>query len=159
MSINLTQPASASADPRSSYLVALSVAEQIISASPVMPNSVTASRYGEWDGKYGLMLHLASPSDVAVFARWIGAHVVNIAHPEGKYPFEAAATGVWHGCPFRAWVLHTDAAWVQRQQDKAGELAAQAHDMYDLNADSAHVVPGCAPYGCLAAAADAEVTA
>lgn len=152
MSIDSISPDQAGADPRSQYLVTLSVAEQIIAAAPVVPQSVTASRYD------GLQLHLASPTDVAVFARWIGAHVTT-TETGRKYPFETAAVGTWHGVPFRAWVMHSDAEWVQRQQDKAGELAAQAHDMYDLNADSAHVMPGCAPYGCLAAPVVGEVSA
>ena len=152
MSINSISPDQA-VDPRSTYLAALSVAEQIIAAAPVVPQSVTASRF---DGS--LDLHLAGPAAVVVFARWIGAHVTT-SRTESRYPFLTSTDGTWHGVRFNAWAMHSDAEWVQRQQDKAGELAAQAHDMYDLNADSAHVVPGCAPYGCLAAPVVGEVSA
>ncbi|MFI2184559.1 hypothetical protein [Streptomyces sioyaensis] len=149
MSIDSTQPDRA-ADPRSSYLVALSVAEQIVAGAPVIPQSITANRY---DG--GLELHLASPADVAVFARWIGVHVTT-TRTTTKYPFETGAAGTWHGVGFRAWVMHEDASWVQRQQDQAGELVNQAHDMYDLDADSAAVVPGCVRVGYVTASADSE---
>lgn len=157
MSYDSTQPERADADPQSSFLVALAVAEQIIAGAPVVPHSVTASRYGQWTGEYGLALHMASPTDVVRFARWIGAHVTT-TQTNTKYPFETWAAGTWHGVPFRVWHMHSDTEWVQRQQDQAGQLALQAHETYDLDTDSAAVLPGCAPYGCLAAA-DAEVPA
>lgn len=160
MSIDSTvqsQLATPAPDPRALYLAALSVAEEIISSAPVVPQSLDVRSYGEWKfGRYGISVHLRLPSEVAGFARWIGAHVATDPRPDGLYT--TAASGEHHGTPFHAWALHSDAAWVQRQQILAGELAAQAHDVYDLDADSAAVVPGCSPYGYLATR-DAEVSA
>lgn len=142
MSINFTHPARVGIDPRSRYLCALSVAEQIVSSSPVVPASLDIRAYGEWKfGRYGISVHLRKPADVAAFARWVGAHVATELRSDGM--FQTAAAGEFRGTPFHTWALHSDGAWVARQQERAGELAAQAHEMYDLDADSAHVVPGC----------------
>lgn len=158
MSIDSISPDQAGADPRSSYLAALSVAEQIVAAAPVVPKAVAVSRYGRWEiDAFGLDLHLASPTDVVAFARWIGAHVTT-KETGLQYPFETRAAGTWHGVPFGVWALHSDAEWVQRQEALAGQLTTQAHEMYDLDTDSSAVVPGCAPYACLAVR-DAEVSA
>ncbi|MGW7247758.1 hypothetical protein [Streptomyces decoyicus] len=158
MSIDLTSPDQAGVDPRSSYLAALSVAEQIVAGAPVVPLSIDTRSYGEWKyGRYGVSVHLRQPADVAAFARWIGAHVTTAPRADGLHI--TTSSGEYHGTPFHAWALHSDVAWIKRQAEMAGQLAAQAHDMYDLNADSAHVVPGCAPDGYLTATVDAEVSA
>ncbi|MCZ1006387.1 hypothetical protein O1L68_06010 [Streptomyces lydicus] len=149
MSIDSISPDQAGADPRSSYLAALSVAEQIVAAAPVVPQSIDTHSYGEWKfGRYGVSVHLLLPADVTAFARWVGAHASTSPRDDGRYT--TAAVGEYHGVPFRAWALHSDVAWVKRQTEMAGQLAAQAHALYDLDADSAAVLPGCAPYGCLA---------
>ena len=158
MSIDSTQPATPATDPRALYLAALSIAEQIISGAPVVPQSLDVRSYGEWKyGRYGISVHLRRPSEVAAFGRWIGAHVTTELRNDGRYSTEAI--GEYHGTPFQAWALHTDAAWIQRQEALAGLLADQAHDMYDLDADSAAVLPGCGRVGYVAAAAEAEVSA
>ncbi|WP_431999265.1 hypothetical protein [Streptomyces sioyaensis] len=158
MSIDSISPEQAGVDPRSQYLAALSVAEQIIAGAPVVPQSIDARSYGEWKyGRYGVSVHLLLPADVAAFARWIGAHVSTSPRSDGRYTTEAV--GEYHGVPFQAWALHSDVAWVKRQTEMAGQLAAQAHTLYDLDTDSSAVVPGCAPYGCLATPMVGEVPA
>ncbi|TJZ55578.1 hypothetical protein FCH28_09560 [Streptomyces piniterrae] len=152
MSINLIHPARGGTDPRSLYLRALSVAEHLISDSPAIPASLDIRAYGEWEfGRYGLSVHLRKPADVAAFARWIGAHVTTELRSDGMYG--TTALGEFRGTPFHAWALHSDGEWLARQTKRAGELAAQAHDMYDLDADSTVVVPGCAPVGYVQSAA------
>ncbi|MEU9498186.1 hypothetical protein [Streptomyces sp. NPDC048196] len=158
MSIDSTapsQPAQPARDPRALYLAALSVAERIVAGAPIVPQSIDTRSYGEWAyGRYGVSVHLRQPADVAAFARWIGAHVATEPRDDGRYI--TTASGEHHGTPFHAWALHSDAAWIKRQSELAGELADQAHDMYDLNPDSVALVPGCARVGYVTAASDAE---
>ncbi|MFG2400710.1 hypothetical protein [Streptomyces lydicus] len=157
-STRLAEQAPPAFEPRAQYLGAFAAAEQMIAGSPVVPSGISVVTYAQWapDGM-GLDVHLRTPSDVAVFARWIGGHVGTTLQADGL--LRTSVTGGYRGTPYLAWALHTDAEWVLRQTEQAGELARQAHEYYDLDEDSAAVVPGCGRVGYLAAGADAEVPA